>query len=201
MERLILIRHGETDKNIAGNLHAVNDIESLNANGKRQIRETAEKLREFSPSRIYSSKEHRALESAEIISRALQIPLEKIEGMEERKWGVFTGKSWSEVKKVLDPMTLEERYDYIPTHGESWREFETRLIDSVKRIIEANRGKSVVVVTHGGAIRALIPFLMGVPKEESFKYDPDNASMTIFEVNKEVFSKVTVNDTSHLSSS
>lgn len=55
-----------------------------------------------------------------------------------------------------------------------------------------------MVVSHGGAIRALMPHLLGVPKEESFKYDPDNASLAIFEYDGDNFIKKTVNDTSHL---
>lgn len=197
MEKLILIRHGETDKNLNKSLHGADDPETLNENGRSQIEKIASRLKDFSPKRIYTSKEKRALESAKIISRQLEIPLEEIEGMQERNWGEFTGKPWEEVKRVLDPMTLEERYDYIPQGGESWRTFETRLINAIQKIVDSNTG-TVVVVTHGGAIRALMPHLLNVPKEESFKYDPDNASITMFEVRGEGFRKMIVNDTSHL---
>ena len=54
------------------------------------------------------------------------------------------------------------------------------------------------MVTHGGAIRALLPFLLDVPKEESFKYDPENASITIFDYSDNNFTKVMINDASHL---
>lgn len=199
MGKLILIRHGETDKNLYKSLHARNDAEALNTAGRNQIESTAERLKELSPVKVYSSKERRALQSAELISQILGVPTEKIDGMQERNWGVFTGKPWSEIKKVLEAMTLEERYDYVPADGESWRIFETRLVDAIKKIVDKNKGKTVAVVTHGGAIRALIPFLLNVPKEESFKYEPDNASLTIFEVDDEGFHEVTVNDTSHLS--
>lgn len=197
MKTLILVRHGETEKNVNKNLHSTNDPELLNETGRKQIKQTATKLKEYSPTKVYCSNEPRATESGEIIANSLGIPLQKIEGMQERNWGEFTGQSWEEVKKVLDPMTLEERYDYVPANGESWRTFETRLIQTIERIIEDNEG-SIVVVTHGGAIRALMPFLLNVPKEESFKYDPDNASLTIFEVTNSGFKKVAVNETFHL---
>ncbi len=77
MFQLILIRHGETDKNINKSLHAANDNEPLNKNGRKQIILTAKRLRTFCPIKIYSSKEKRAIESAEIISKTLKIPLEK----------------------------------------------------------------------------------------------------------------------------
>lgn len=198
MGKLILIRHGETNKNINNILHASGDPEALNDKGIEQIKLTTDELIIHSPSKIYSSKERRALESVKIISDILKIPFEEVEGMEERNWGIFTGKPWEEVKKVLDPMTLDERFTYVPQSGESWKTFETRLIGAIKKITIENLGKTVVVVTHGGAIRALMPFMLGVSKEESFKYDPDNASLTIFDFDKNGFKKVFVNDTSHL---
>ncbi|MBU4016402.1 histidine phosphatase family protein, partial [Patescibacteria group bacterium] len=58
--------------------------------------------------------------------------------------------------------------------------------------------KTVVVVTHGGAIKALIPLLLKVSKEESFKHVPGNASLTIFDFDDKGFHQITVNDASHL---
>ena len=118
--------------------------------------------------------------------------------MEERNWGIFTGKPWEEVKKILDPMTLDERYNYTPRDGESWKVFESRLKKTIRKITTDNLGKSVMVVTHGGAIRALMPYLLRVPKEESFKYDPKHLSFTIFDFDGKKFSKVCIDDTSHL---
>ena len=191
MGKLILIRHGETEKNLNGILHAANDPETLNAKGKDQIKKTASKVKLLFPYKIYSSKERRAIESAQILSDELGIPVEKINGMQERNWGEFTGKSWSEVKAVLDPLSLDERYKYVPPKGESWRVFESRLIAAIKKIVKYDK-ETVIVVTHGGAIRALMPYLLGVSREESFKYDPDNASLNVFHFENDKFTKVLV---------
>lgn len=199
MGRLILIRHGETDKNLSKSLHATNDLEALNVNGREQMERTIDRLKELSPSKIYSSTEKRAVESARILSRALNIPMEEIEGIRERNFGIYIGKSWEEVKKILEPMTLEERYEYTPEEGESWRVFEERLIDSIKKIAEENKDKTVAVVTHGGAIKALMPFLLKAPKEQNYKNIPANASLTIFDFDDKGFYHVVTNDASHLS--
>lgn len=198
MTKLILVRHGETAKNVKGKLHGYDDPEVLNDVGRRQIEKTANKLKEFNPTIIYCSKEKRAIQSAEILSKELGISFEPIKGMQERNWGIYSGKPWSEVQVVLDPMTLDERYNYVPPQGESWKEFEERLVGAVEQVLRENKDKSIVMVTHGGAIRALMPHLLSVPKEESFKYDPANASITMFEHNNDVFSKVMVDDISHL---
>ncbi len=198
MGKLILVRHGETDKNIGNSLHGLDDPETLDDTGRQQIVSTSIKLQSFSPSKIFSSKEQRALESAKILSDKLDIPIEGLTGLQERNWGIFTGKLWGEVKKVLDPMTLEERYNYVPQGGESWKAFETRLVTAITKVTNDNPDKTIVVVTHGGAIRALMPFLLSIPREESFKYDPANASLTIFDFEGDKFTQVVINDTTHL---
>lgn len=159
---------------------------------------TALVLQKSNPSVVYASSEKRALESATILSQKLNVPLKDIAGLQERNWGLFSDKPWSEVKVVLDKMSLEERYNYIPPGGESWKEFEERLVSAISKVLERNKDKTIIIVSHGGAIRALMPYLLGVPREESFKYDPANASITIFDRNEGGFTARLVNDTSHL---
>ncbi|MBU2592352.1 histidine phosphatase family protein [Patescibacteria group bacterium] len=199
MSKLILVRHGETEKNTQGLLHDSFDQEVLNSKGRQQIRVTAKHLTSFNLDLIFSSKESRAVESSLILSKELVIPFQEIEGLHERNWGKLSGKPWSDIKRILDPMGLDERYAYLPPGGESWQRFERRLNQAVKHLVSNSSDKSIVVVTHGGAIRALMPFLLSVPKEESFKYDPDNASVTIFNViSPNQYENVVVNSTSHL---
>ncbi len=53
MGRLILIRHGQTNKNISNMLHSSDDQESLNKVGVKQITLTAKKLATISINKIY----------------------------------------------------------------------------------------------------------------------------------------------------
>ncbi len=199
MKKLILIRHGQTRENTKGKLHGSEDSELLTEAGIEQMKKTAERLSEFSPGKIYASKKARAVQSGELIARELGIPLETIEGMEERNWGEFSGKWWRDVEKLLNRMSLDARFDYVPPGGESWRQFEMRLIGAIRTLLQQNKKEIVVIIAHGGAIRALMPFLLNAPKEESFKYDPDNASLTIFDRDSNgTLRQVAINDTSHL---
>ena len=197
MRLLILVRHGETRKNLLSNLHSSDDPESLNKTGIDQIEKTALVLKEYLPFNLYSSIKRRAVESAKIISEINNVPVNFIEGMEERNWGVYSGKPWDDVSKILDPLSLEERFNFVPKNGESWKAFEIRLIKALKRVL-TTQDKNIVIVTHGGSIRALLPFLLNTSKDESFKFDPANASLTIFEIKKHQFRKIVIADTSHL---
>jgi probable phosphoglycerate mutase len=198
MEKLILVRHGETAKNIEGKLHATEDAERLTEVGIAQIAQTAQRLKDYAPAKVYASIEARAIQSGEIIARALGVACESIEGLHERDWGTFSGKPWSEVQKILSSMNLEERYEYTPPGGESWKQFEGRLIHAINMLMGAHPNQNIIVVSHGGAIRALMPYFLRLPREESFNHNPDNASITVFRKSDGIFTPELMNDTNHL---
>lgn len=196
--KLFLIRHGQTDKNIANTLHKKGDEETLNHKGKEQIIRTAIKLKSENITKVYCSNEIRAVESAKIISEICGIAMETINGFEERNWGDYSGKPWSKIKSILDSMTLKGRHLYTPPNGESWKDFETRLNETLNRIMCGHEKNNICVITHGGVIRALIPNLLNIPREESFKYDPKNASITSFELENGKYKPLLIDNTSHL---
>lgn len=199
MNNLILIRHGETTKNTDGSMHKIGDSAPLTENGKKQMMSTAVALKEYFPFAVYSSKEIRAEKSAQIVAQEYGLSVAVIDGLEERNWGDFSNKNWLEVKDILDKMTLRERFEFVPPNGESWKDFENRLTEAIRDIFDNCPLQSAVIVTHGGAIRALIPCLLKIPKDESFKYNPDNASLSVFEKSSgDSFSAVLINSTAHL---
>ena len=198
MTEIILVRHGETSKNVAGKIHSIVDDEQLNKNGIRQIEKASEALKDFPPDIIFHSNELRAQQSAEIIANSFDIEPRSIKGLQERNWGIYSGKPWAEVQQVLEGMSLEERYLYIPSKGESWKEVERRLIRAIEKILKTYVNKRIVVVSHGGSIRVLMPYFFDVSKEESFKYDPPNASISIFRYESGKFDVVQVCNTNHL---
>lgn len=200
MNKLILIRHGETNINAIGKLHASNDTEMLNSIGITQMKKVADALVQYSPHKIFASKEKRAQESATIIAKELCVPVVAVDGLEERNWGEFSQKSYEEIRPFLESLSNEERYTFVPPNGESWEVCERRLIKTVQGIIQDNTNENVAIVTHGGAIRILMPFLLNTSIEETYKHDPRNASLTIFDITKDGFAKIKLDDISHLNS-
>ena len=198
MGRIILVRHGQTNRNAVGEIHTVDDPEVLNGVGIEQIKKAAKKVKEFSPVKIYTSKTKRAVDSAELMSKLLGLKLETVSGIEERNWGDLAGQKWDNIEKILQSMTAEERYLYLPPNGETWQDCEGRLIKAINDLALKNENETILVVTHSGVIRMLMPCLLGVPREESYKYSPDNASLTIFDHNNGKFSLVSYNNTEHL---
>lgn len=198
MTKLVLIRHGETETNKEWELHRNDDPEILNEKGRQQIRRTAFAIKKFSPVIIYASKEARAQESGRIISKILGIPLKTMVNMQERNWGNFSGKKWPKVQAILECMTLEERYNYVPPNGESWKNCENRLKKTLNDILKKSEGKTISIISHGGSIRILMPYLLNKPEEETFKHDPPNGSISVFDYENGKFNKILLEETSHL---
>lgn len=195
--RIIFVRHGETEINAAGLTHKTGSNIGLSQIGKGQIKKLIPILQSNKVEKLFYSSEKRTKETAGVILEDLKIPAKKIPDLTERNWGEWEGKSWEEIKAVLDPMSLEERYAFIPPGGESWKQAEKRLKDTLEKIIKS-REKSICIITHAGSIRILMPVLKNEPRETSFKYDFHNASFTIFDFENGRFKLVTENNIEHL---
>ncbi len=195
--RIIFLRHGETKVNVEGKIHITGDASELTDNGVKQISQSVSILKKNNTEKIYCSPEKRARQSAELASRELNVSLEVLDGLRERNWGDLEGKPWNEIKEVLDKMSLDERYNFIPPNGESWKQMESRLKESLK-IITSGSENCVCVVTHTGSLRGLIPTLKNEEKSISLKYDFENGSITIFDFKNNKINEVAVNDTAHL---
>ncbi|OIT39567.1 phosphoglycerate mutase-like protein 4 [Nicotiana attenuata] len=160
LTEIIVIRHGETEWNADGRIQGHLDVE-LNDSGRQQAMAVAARLsREPRISAIYSSDLKRAHETAETIARSCGgLEVIKDPDLRERHLGDLQGISLREAAQS-QPMAykafLSDRSDQvIPGGGESLDQLYQRCTSCLQRIAKKHRGKRVVVVSHGGAIRAL----------------------------------------------
>jgi len=148
MTTLLLVRHGETDWNADGRLQGHTD-RPLNAYGRRQAGELAERLASNALAAIYASDLARARETAEIIGARLGLAVVLDPDLRERDWGSWEG------------LTPRER-ETVPFDGESPAEHRERIMRAVRRIAERHPDESVAVVTHGGSMRRVQAAVTGV---------------------------------------
>jgi len=195
--KILLLRHGETDTNLRGLTHKRGAQEGLNKTGQEQARHLADVCKSHGVQALYSSPELRATETARIISKEIGLEPLILEDLAERHWGAWEGHPWSDIVARLRPMSIQERYTFVPPNGESWEQMERRL----KKMIAIIQSKSTTaaVITHGGALRALMPALKGEPLDTSLQYDFRNASVTIFADKSGALSLALENDVTHLS--
>ena len=93
MKELFLIRHGRQNSKLCNV-----DVE-LDEAGRRQAGLLGERLRSYGLEKLYSSKLIRAVETAEIINRALALPYEILPDIQEINFGGFTGLSDEEIRE------------------------------------------------------------------------------------------------------
>ena len=155
MATLILARHGETDWNRNGIWQGHGDP-PLNDLGRRQAAELAERLADVDLDALYASDLRRAYETAEFVARAKGLSITADPSLREMDVGSWSGLTAEEI---------QERFPEAAYHdGESREAFHARAVEALDRIAKAHPGQRVLVVTHGGVVRALERHLYGEPR-------------------------------------
>ncbi|PZO45836.1 MAG: hypothetical protein DCF17_00360 [Shackletoniella antarctica] len=90
--KLLLIRHGQTALNTKGRVHSQQDSTGLDETGRWQASRLVEVCRRYGVRSVLASPEQRALETAQIVAEALDLPVEVSEGLRERNWGQWSGE-------------------------------------------------------------------------------------------------------------
>lgn len=178
---LHFIRHGQTDWNVAGRIQGSYDSD-LNETGMKQAEVMSNHVLEsnISLSKIYSSKQKRALQTAQILSQATNVECIPLEGLEEVRFGLWEGLTWKEVQETY-PKEFEEWVQnrrYTNSHqGETHQEMVDRVIAALRNIVSENK-EDVAIVTHGGVIMSLQCYLTNTSFEEMVKFKAENATIT-----------------------
>ena len=168
--RVLLVRHGETDWNAAGKIQGVSDI-ALNERGRAQAAELAGRLAGEGAERIYSSPLKRACETAEILGRALNLPVLAAPELTELNFGVWEGCSWAEIGERWPEQFsayAADRRNYAPPGGESYADMLRRAGPFIERL-RSSPGGAAVCVAHSAVIRALMADELGLEVGESYK--------------------------------
>lgn len=185
MTRLILIRHGYSSGNKAKEFCGQRDV-PLDAIGYRQAEEMAAYvIATFAVDAVYTSDLCRARDTVKPIADALHLPLLPSAALREVDVGDWQGKTAEEVRKIY-PESLAT-YESTPglarfDGGESYALLTARILPEIDRIAKANEGKTVVIGTHGGVIRALRAHVDGIPLSKIGDLPQvHNASLTLAE--------------------
>ncbi len=165
-ERIIyLARHGETEWNRVGRWQGATDI-PLSDVGRAQAGDLAAKLRGRGIARVHASSLSRALETAQIVAQRLGLPAPAVdERLRERGYGVFEGLTREECAERFP--AAWERYlaqrRVTPPGGEPRGEVVARVTAAIQKIAGAagTAAERIVVVSHGGCIRAFIHAIAG----------------------------------------
>jgi broad specificity phosphatase PhoE len=161
MGRLILIRHGESVGN-RDRVYASDPAElPLTELGYQQAQEAGAAIaRTFKVELVIASPYLRARETARVIAAVLGVPLEIEPNLYERDVGALKGKSYDSMLTAAgyDPLRA---WTWKPEGGESFEDVEARVGPILDRLALAHLSRDIVVVSHGGVMKALWAYIIG----------------------------------------
>ncbi|MCX6793796.1 MAG: histidine phosphatase family protein [Candidatus Gottesmanbacteria bacterium] len=181
---IYIVRHGETDWNVNHIMQGQLNI-PLNDKGRAQVRAIAVHLKEVHFDVCYASPLSRAYETATIINSYHHVPILKETAIMERHFGVVQRKTYAEVYNFHPAMLFGERWnypDYKPQGGESANDVKNRAIKFVKHILKKNKGKSVLIVSHGDFLRSVIAALLGIHPKTLMDVYAANSGLSLIEI-------------------
>lgn len=154
-----LFRHGETDANRERRWQGCGLDLPLNETGIAQAEALVDKLRDKKIEAIFSSALKRAVQTAEIVAQALQLPVKIKEDFREGCFGQGEGivvseldERWPEIgKRWKDPDDLDASYP----DGETKREIQNRMLNALNELLKEDYAV-IGVATHGSAARNLL---------------------------------------------
>lgn len=188
--KIYLARHGQTNWNRLGKIQGSRDVE-LDEEGFEQAHELGRNLlhKGLKISKIYTSIQKRAVDTAKIVSADTGVGFVEVEGLEEINLGRWEGMTWGQVRERYSGDFDEwmNNREHSRAHGgESYADMTRRVLEVLDGIISENNG-DVMVVTHGAVIMCLLCRLSGTPYSEMTRYKTGNTC--IVEVDSEEVSR------------
>jgi len=171
LTKIILVRHGESEKNTKNIFSSAYDVHPLTKTGEAVAEESAKLLSGEQIDAVYVSPVLRTKQTADIIAKKHKAKIAVDERLREVNGGL-----WDE-KSMDDPKLSAEQGAYwaLPSEeffkakqggiGESWQEVEERMMEFLKDIISRHKGETILVVSHEGPLVFLMRYLRNLPIE------------------------------------
>jgi len=181
--RIIFVRHAESLWNPIGRYQGRLDPE-LSERGHNQAKLIANALKKYNPTTLYSSPLKRTYQTAEYISKELNLPIIKNEDIIEVDHGDWSGLLVEEVKEKYPEMfrqwLFEPHLVKFP-NGESLEDVFDRVKNFLKYALEKHENDTIVVVSHTVPIRASLTAGLNLDMDKFWIFGCDNSSYSILD--------------------
>lgn len=186
MVTFIFLRHGLSLTNNTKRFTGHADV-PLHETGRRQAIRACEYIAtHFSVDRIYASDLSRAIDTAKPLSERLGLEIHTTPAFREIDVGCWAHHNFEEIESLYPTQYKAWKQDYYGApygDGESFEQLTKSVESALHEIADIDDGKTVLIATHGGAIRAICAKCRKVPISEIKNNPPlvPNASITIVE--------------------
>ncbi len=187
--KITLIRH--TTLNVAPHIcYGQSDVE-VSASFEMESQALLQKLRSHEFDAVYASPLRRCRQLAQALCAedGLKVATEGIrldERLKELNFGDWEMRPWDEIPREPFDRWANDYANLAPPNGETFTELHARAKSFVEDVSSHSHGKNLLVVTHGGLIRALIAETLNLPLKRLFRIAIDHGSVTQLEFKGEV---------------
>ncbi len=200
--KLLLIRHGETDDNHRRVFQGQGG-HGLNARGREQATLLAARFARLGlrASALYCSDLQRAQETADLLAGELKLQSIADPALREVHVGAWQGLGYEEIAARFPEEWEAWRrgVDFKRGGGETYAELCDRVAAALDGIAAAHAGETVVVVSHGAAIKVFVGRVLGLDAVGLRRYRvASNTGVTLVEREGGVDTLMIWNDVSHL---
>jgi broad specificity phosphatase PhoE len=196
----LIARHGQTAWNHEGRLQGQTDVE-LSAFGREQARRLGDRLAAEQIDAAYASDLGRCWETATIALNGRDVELAPDPGLREVNLGAWQGLRWDQLRAERPDEVAwvdQDVGNHAPPGGETRAELQARVVASLTAIAARHADQRVFVVSHGGALRAYLCWLLLADLRATRRIELDNCGLIVVELHGERTLLVTWNDVSHL---
>lgn len=184
---LILIRHGESLWNAKNVWTGITDI-GLSDVGKKEAVQAAKDIASEPISIVYTSALSRAKQTATIILEQLgksSLPIIQTSALNERDYGIYTGKNKLEVKQLLGEsgyLALRRGWNTPVPKGENLLQVYNRVVPYFESEIAPHlkTGESILIVAHGNSLRALMKYIEHISDEDIASVELKTGEIVIY---------------------
>lgn len=186
---IYLVRHGESEWNVAGLMQGKTSGVPLTKMGINQARELEQRFEAVKFAAIFSSDLLRARQTAQIVAFRRKLAVVTSRAIRERSFGQYEGtdlsKYQADLKQTLrqfDALSDRGKFKFKFPHGiEGIGTTVSRVIIWLREISVAYPGKNVLIVAHGGVLRLLLIHLGYASYKELPPFSIDNTGYVILE--------------------
>jgi 2,3-bisphosphoglycerate-dependent phosphoglycerate mutase len=187
--KLILARHNESEWNKLGKWTGKRD-RHLTDHGFNESSNMGLLIKDMEIDYAFASMQVRSIETLSCIltiCKKYEVPTEHRSELNERDYGVYTGKNKHEMEKLLgdtEYKKLSRSWDYIPEGGESLKMVAERVVPLFKNTVLplVHSGKNVLVVAHGNSLRSLIKYIENISDTDIANVEFPFGTMLIYDV-------------------
>ena len=179
MRKIYFIRHGETNANVMKKYCGHSDI-LLNENGIVQAKTVANIIKEYSIDLMYCSDLKRAKMTMGEINEFHNLDVTYLTELREMNFGILENLTFKEIGNIY-PKEKEKiikfNRSYQFPEGESLEMLYLRANTIFNKIINENKDKNILIVSHSGVIESILTEILSNNIENYWNIEIENCKI------------------------